>query len=135
MRAIVGGDFTPLRIAYFKFQTIQMPDGRALPISTVDSVALDSIYVEPSPKKKPTKPPKKPQKAPDPCGDTLGTPDGQIDSGDRSWRRPPARVSRNRVLLRLGRRAQEQEPESNRGDVHRTLRLPDIAVPLAPLLG
>jgi hypothetical protein len=72
VRAIVGGDFTPLRIAYFKFQSIQMPDGRSLPISTVDSVALDSIYVEPSPKKKP---PKKPQKALDPNANTgvLGT--------------------------------------------------------------
>lgn len=69
-QAILGGDFTPLHDAYFQFHSVQMPDGRALPLSTLESAALNSIYIEQRPKKS-----KKPPKTPSPNADTgiLGT--------------------------------------------------------------
>jgi hypothetical protein len=53
MRAIVNGDFTPLRSAEVEFTTLILPDGRQLPTHTVETVGLNSIYTEPSKKKNP----------------------------------------------------------------------------------
>ena len=51
VRAIVNGDFTPLRNAQIEFTTLILPDGRELAVSTLDAEALNSIYAEPSKKK------------------------------------------------------------------------------------
>jgi hypothetical protein len=52
-RAIVNGDFTPLRRAEVEFTTLLLPDGRNLSTQTVETVGLNSIYREPSKKKAP----------------------------------------------------------------------------------
>ena len=54
-RAILGGDFTPLRRAQVEFTNLSMSDGRRLPIHTVETVGLNSIYTPKPPKKKPPK--------------------------------------------------------------------------------
>ncbi len=46
-RAIVGGDFTPLKQARISFTTITLPDGRSLQVATQDSLGLATIYVQP----------------------------------------------------------------------------------------
>jgi hypothetical protein len=51
VRAIVGGDFTPLRSAKVEFTTLILPDGRKLSTHTVETMGLNSIYMEPSTKK------------------------------------------------------------------------------------
>lgn len=43
VRAILGGDFTPLHTAYIEFNTVVMPDGRQLPLKTAESPGLDSL--------------------------------------------------------------------------------------------
>lgn len=53
IRAIVNGDFTPLRRAEVEFTTLILPDGRRLSTHTVETVGLNSIYTEPSKKKNP----------------------------------------------------------------------------------
>ena len=50
-RAILGGDFTPLRTAPIEFTTLVMPDGRKLPLHTAESLGLNSMA--------PARPPKK----------------------------------------------------------------------------
>jgi hypothetical protein len=50
-RAIVNGDFTPLRTAEVEFTTLILPDGRKFFPHTVETVGLNSIYTEPSNKK------------------------------------------------------------------------------------
>src|SRR5579863_470896 len=50
-RAIVNGDFTPLRTAEVEFTTLILPDGRQLSTHTAETVGLNSIYKEPSKKK------------------------------------------------------------------------------------
>ena len=65
-RSIVGGDFTPLRNALVDFDSVTLPDGKKLPLHTVQTVGLNSIYTEPSKEKKPT-PPQNPNNG------TLGT--------------------------------------------------------------
>ena len=50
--AIVGGDFTPLRNALVEFDSVTLPDGKKLPLHTVQTIGLNSIYTEPSKKKK-----------------------------------------------------------------------------------
>jgi len=67
LKAIVNGDFTPLRRAEVEFTTLILPDGRKLPTHTVETVGLNSIYREPSKKKS--------QKSSqtDPNGGLLGT--------------------------------------------------------------
>ena len=74
VRAIVSGDFTPLRSARVEFHTLVLPDGRRLSTQTVETLGLNSIYKPPSPKKKAQKP-QKPQKAgpANPNGGILGT--------------------------------------------------------------
>jgi len=42
-QAILNGDFTPLHTAPVEFTTLIMPDGRKIPMHTVQSFALDSI--------------------------------------------------------------------------------------------
>lgn len=64
-RAIMNGDFTPLRMAYIEFTTLVMPDGRTLPLHTAETLGLNSIV--------PLRPPKKPSStAPQNTG-VLGT--------------------------------------------------------------
>jgi hypothetical protein len=67
MRAILSGDFTPLRSAQLEFTTLTLPDGHTVSTHTVETAGLNSIYIEPSKKKK--------QKAqpPNPNGGILGT--------------------------------------------------------------
>ena len=43
-RAMVNGDFTPLRQAEVEFTTLLLPDGRKLTTHTVETVGLNSIY-------------------------------------------------------------------------------------------
>ncbi|MBV8572751.1 MAG: TrbI/VirB10 family protein [Acidobacteriaceae bacterium] len=49
--AIMRGDFTPLKRAQVEFTTMTLPDGRTLAFSAEPSFGLNSIYVEPRPKK------------------------------------------------------------------------------------
>ena len=43
VRAILGGDFTPLRRAHVEFTTMVMPDGKTLALHTVESAGLNSL--------------------------------------------------------------------------------------------
>lgn len=47
VRAIVGGDFTPLHSAKVEFTELILPDGHRLSTHTVETVGLSSIYTEP----------------------------------------------------------------------------------------
>src|SRR5579863_10488748 len=51
VRAIVSGDFTPLRSAQVEFSTLILPDGHTVSTHTVEAAELNSIYIEPSKKK------------------------------------------------------------------------------------
>ncbi|HLH03933.1 MAG TPA: hypothetical protein VKX25_14280 [Bryobacteraceae bacterium] len=51
-RAIVGGDFTPLKHAAVSFLSVTFPDGKSVPLQTEDSLGLPTIYVPPRPPKK-----------------------------------------------------------------------------------
>ena len=53
-QAILNGDFTPLHIALVEFTTLVMPDGRKVPMRTVESYGLDSIVPSRPPKTKNT---------------------------------------------------------------------------------
>jgi hypothetical protein len=46
-RAILNGDFTPLRTAEVEFTSLTLPDGRILATHTVQTPAMNSIYTEP----------------------------------------------------------------------------------------
>lgn len=50
VRAVLGGDFTPLHIADIEFTSLLLPDGRRIEIVTAESPGLDSLV--------PMKPPK-----------------------------------------------------------------------------
>ncbi len=50
-QSILQGDFTPLHWARVQFTTLLMPDGRAIPITTADSLGLPTLYVAPRPSK------------------------------------------------------------------------------------
>ena len=50
--SMVGGDFTPLRDALVEFDGVTLPDGKKLPLHTVQTIGLNSIYTEPSQKKR-----------------------------------------------------------------------------------
>jgi hypothetical protein len=41
--AILGGDFTPLHDAEVQFTTLMMPDGRRIPLQTLESTGLNTI--------------------------------------------------------------------------------------------
>lgn len=55
-RAVLGGDFTPLHIAKVDFTTVVLPDGRQMPLHTIESTGLNSLV--------PLKPPKQRSPAP-----------------------------------------------------------------------
>jgi hypothetical protein len=67
-RAILNGDFTPLRRAEVEFNSLILADGRKVPTHTAETLGLNSIYTEPSKKTKVQKP--RPQ---DQNGGILGT--------------------------------------------------------------
>ncbi len=52
VRAILNGDFTPLRNAELEINTLNLPDGRKLFTRTVATPALNTLYTEPSKKQK-----------------------------------------------------------------------------------
>jgi len=66
-RAIVNGDFTPLRYAWVEFHSLTLPAGNKLPLHTVEMMKLNSIYIEPSKKKNQNAQPQNPN------GGILGT--------------------------------------------------------------
>ena len=43
MRAILGGDFTPLHVAQIEFTSLLLPDGREVQVQTVSSAGLNSL--------------------------------------------------------------------------------------------
>src|SRR5258708_35666872 len=49
-KAMMSGDFTPLHLAEVRFSSMRLPDGRRIPIDTVESAELNSLF--------PSKPPK-----------------------------------------------------------------------------
>src|SRR6266478_816882 len=49
-KAMMSGDFTPLHLAEVRFTSMRLPDGRQIPIETVESTELNSLF--------PSKPPK-----------------------------------------------------------------------------
>ena len=49
-KAVMSGDFTPLRLAAVRFTSMRLADGREISIDTVESVELNSVY--------PVRPPK-----------------------------------------------------------------------------
>lgn len=51
-QAILGGDFTPLRRAQVEFTTLVMPDQREVPLHTMETTGLNSIYSPSPPPKK-----------------------------------------------------------------------------------
>lgn len=53
VRAMVGGDFTPLKRAQVSFTSLTLPDGRTMPLDTEESLGLRTIYVPPRPAKRP----------------------------------------------------------------------------------
>jgi hypothetical protein len=71
-RTILNGDFTPLRSAQVEFTSLKLPDGHELSTHTVETMGLNSIYIETSAKKKKTH---KPQNLhiQNPNGGILGT--------------------------------------------------------------
>jgi hypothetical protein len=58
VKAILNGDFTPLRSAEVEFTTLTLPDGRTLATHTVDAPAMNSFYTEPpkNPKRQKSQP-------------------------------------------------------------------------------
>jgi hypothetical protein len=56
IQAMLNGNFTPLRIAHVEFTDLKLPDGRSLPVPTLETEGLNSFFIEP-PKKAPKHPP------------------------------------------------------------------------------
>lgn len=56
VRAVLGGDFTPLHTAEVEFTSLRLADGRQMAIKTQESVGLNSIVPLKPPKKKNPKP-------------------------------------------------------------------------------
>src|SRR6266852_4568125 len=52
-KAMMSGDFTPLHLAEVRFTSMRLPDGRQIPIDTVESAELNSLF--PSKPAKPRK--------------------------------------------------------------------------------
>ena len=50
-RAVVGGDFTPLKRAEVTFQSLTLPDGRTVEFQAVPSYGLGTYYTPPRPSK------------------------------------------------------------------------------------
>ncbi len=59
-RAILGGDFTPLRSAKVEFTKAVLPDGRQVQLHTAESLGLNSLYPLKQPKQRKQSPPKNP---------------------------------------------------------------------------
>ncbi|HSR09412.1 MAG TPA: hypothetical protein VLM42_19925 [Bryobacteraceae bacterium] len=59
-RAMVNGDFTPLRNAQLEFDNVVLPNGTPLPLHTGAVAALNSLYIEPSKKVRKTQAPQNP---------------------------------------------------------------------------
>jgi hypothetical protein len=57
-RAMMNGDFTPLRRAQLEFNSLTLPDGRTLALHTIPTEGLHSIYTPPKPPKPSGKKPK-----------------------------------------------------------------------------
>ena len=68
--AMLNGDFTPLRRAQVEFTTLKLPDSRELALRTVETMGLNSIYIEPLAQKRKKNPQAPPQ---NPNGGILGT--------------------------------------------------------------
>ena len=51
-QAVMNGDFTPLHDAQLEFESLKLPDGRILPLQTMKTAWLNSIYKGPSKHKK-----------------------------------------------------------------------------------
>jgi hypothetical protein len=47
---MMSGDFTPLHLAEVRFTSMRLPDGRQIPIDTVESAELNSLFPSKSPK-------------------------------------------------------------------------------------
>src|SRR3982074_2428102 len=43
-KAMMSGDFTPLHLAEVRFSSMRLPDGRRIPIDTVESAELNSLF-------------------------------------------------------------------------------------------
>lgn len=82
-RTILGGDFTPLHRAKVEFTTIVMPDGRRIPLHTVETAGLNSIYI-PRPPKKPKKAKSNQQGTQPKSGQDQGTNGGVLGIGKRA---------------------------------------------------
>jgi hypothetical protein len=54
-RAIVNGDFTPLKQARVSFTTLSLPDGHTIPLRTERALGMPLLYDPPRPPKKPKK--------------------------------------------------------------------------------
>jgi hypothetical protein len=70
-QAILQGDFTPLHWARVEFTNVRMPDGRVIPIQTIDSTGLSTLYTPPRPP--PAHPPKTKPSSPQGNSGILGT--------------------------------------------------------------
>jgi hypothetical protein len=66
MRAVLGGDFTPLHVAQIEFTSLLLADGRSVELHTIESPGLNSLV--------PVKPPKqRSQTGPSSNGGIIGT--------------------------------------------------------------
>jgi hypothetical protein len=72
-KAILSGDFTPLRRAEVEFTALSLPDGRRLTIRTVGTAGLNSLYTEPTHKEQKTKPATRKPQPQNQNGGILGT--------------------------------------------------------------
>jgi len=70
--AILGGDFTPLHEAEVEYTTLVLPDGRCIPLHTVETAGLKSIAE--------LKPPRKKTAAPKQNSGVLGTAKTQVQN-------------------------------------------------------
>jgi hypothetical protein len=52
IRAVLGGDFTPLHIAEIEFTSLILPDGRVMELHTVESPGLESLVPLKAPKQR-----------------------------------------------------------------------------------
>src|ERR1035438_5259924 len=71
VRAILNGDFTPLRSAEVEFTSLTLPEGRTLATHTVQAPAMNSIYTEPP--KNPKNPKRQKSQPQNQNGGILGT--------------------------------------------------------------
>jgi hypothetical protein len=65
VRAMLGGDFTPLHVAQIDFTSLHLPDGREIQLHTVPSAGLNSLL--------PLRPPKQRKQDAESAGGLVGT--------------------------------------------------------------